>query len=390
MALGNSDWNISFHNSKLYHLNHVGSDHSPIMFVTDSCISNYWKPFKFFLTWFNGDSCSNVIANAWKTEFNGSPAFQFTNKMNITRKFLSKWNIEHFGNIHQHVNSLQQQLSSLQAQPHSSQADAQIMAVNNDLNIWHKVHNEFYQQKSRDSFIKDMDNNTKYFHSKCNRKRSINNIDSIQDYNGNWLQSREDISSYLTQHFSSISSTTNPVLDEHLFSILPTCITAEDNVLLTSIPSSDDIFATLKSMQNWSSPGPEGFQAGFYKSQWRIIVHFSKHTKTEVVNCLTSILGVKAMNSKEKYLGSPLLSGHSKQEDFKSIQENFEQGLSTYNSISLTQAGISTTIKHVLNAVPTYQMGSFKLPNQLINKLTSIERHFFWGHKENKGSNPLA
>ncbi|XP_026377913.1 uncharacterized protein LOC113272262 [Papaver somniferum] len=108
-----------------------------------------------------------------------------------------------------------------------------------------------------------------------------------------------------------------------------------------------------------------------------IQVHFNKHTKPEVVECLTNILGVKAMNSKEKYLGSPLLLGHSKQEAFKSIQENFEQRLSTYNSISLTQAGRSTMTKHVLNAVPTYQMGTFKLPNQLINKLIAIEKHFF-------------
>ncbi|XP_026416089.1 uncharacterized protein LOC113311468 [Papaver somniferum] len=95
------------------------------------------------------------------------------------------------------------------------------------------------------------------------------------------------------------------------------------------------------------------------------------------------------MRSKEKYLGSLLLLGHSKQEAFKSIQESFEQRLSTYNSVSLTQAGRSTMIKHVLNSVPAYQMGTFKLPNHLINKLTAIERHFFWGHKSNKGSNPL-
>ncbi|XP_026410178.1 uncharacterized protein LOC113305335 [Papaver somniferum] len=119
-------------------------------------------------------------------------------------------------------------------------------------------------------------------------------------------------------------------------------------------------------------------------------VHFSKHTKPEVVDCLTNILGVKTMNSKENYLGSPLILGHSKQEAFKSVQESFEQRLSTYNSISLTQAGSSTMIKHVLNAVPTYQMGTFKLPNQLINKLTTIERHFFWVHKSNKDANPIA
>lgn len=100
----------------------------------------------------------------------------------------------------------------------------------------------------------------------------------------------------------------------------------------------------------------------------RSLVHFSKYTKPEVVETLTHILGVKIMSSKEKYLGSPLILGHSKQESFKSIQENFEQILSTYNAMYLTQAGRSIMIKHVFNSVPTYQMRTFKLPNQLIKK----------------------
>ncbi|XP_026444003.1 uncharacterized protein LOC113344205 [Papaver somniferum] len=182
--------------------------------------------------------------------------------MSITRKLLSKWNRKHFGNIHQQVNFLQQQLSSLQAQPHSSQADAQIMAVNNDINRWYKVKNEFYQQKSRYNLIKDMDNNTKYFHSNV-IEEGVETTLTPYKTNGNWLQCREDISSHLTHLFSSISSTTNTVLDEHLFCILATYIISEDNILLTSIPSSDDIFPTLKIMENWSSPGPEGFQDGF-------------------------------------------------------------------------------------------------------------------------------
>ncbi|XP_026458917.1 uncharacterized protein LOC113359516 [Papaver somniferum] len=96
------------------------------------------------------------------------------------------------------------------------------------------------------------------------------------------------------------------------------------------------------------------------------------------------------MNSKEKYLGSPLILGHSKQESFKSIKENFENIFSTWNSISLSQAGRGTMIKHVLDSVSIYHMGTFKLPNNLINQLTFIERKFFWGYHNNRGNNPIA
>ncbi|XP_026399122.1 uncharacterized protein LOC113294970 [Papaver somniferum] len=96
------------------------------------------------------------------------------------------------------------------------------------------------------------------------------------------------------------------------------------------------------------------------------------------------------MNSKEKYLGSPLFIGHSKQEAFKSIKEKFENIFNAWSSTSLSQAGKGTMIKHVLNAVPIYQMGTFKLPANLLQQLTSIERKFFWGYHNNRGHSPIA
>ncbi|XP_026399921.1 uncharacterized protein LOC113295809 [Papaver somniferum] len=119
-------------------------------------------------------------------------------------------------------------------------------------------------------------------------------------------------------------------------------------------------------------------------------VNFSKKTKPEVAATIINILGVKTMTSKERYLGSPLIIGHSKKEAFKSIKECFESRFSTWSSINLSQAGRGTMIKHVLNSIPAYHMGTFKLPSNLITQLTSIERIFFWDHKSNRGSNHIG
>ncbi|XP_026435194.1 uncharacterized protein LOC113332909 [Papaver somniferum] len=96
------------------------------------------------------------------------------------------------------------------------------------------------------------------------------------------------------------------------------------------------------------------------------------------------------MTSKERYLGSPLILGNSKQEAFKSIEDNFNNRLSTWSSTSLSQSGRSTMIKHVLNSLPVYQMRSFKLPDHLMKKLTTIQRKFFWGHSSNRGFNLVS
>ncbi|XP_026435518.1 uncharacterized protein LOC113333221 [Papaver somniferum] len=179
--------------------------------------------------------------------------------------------MQHFGNINKNIDYLQQDLSTIQTQAPESVDQDKVIFINKELNSWQKVQSEFYQQKSRDHFIKDMENNTKYFHIITNRKKKRNNIDSIQDHNNQWPHTREDIASHLTLHFKDISSYINPTLEEGFLQVLPSIISVEDNMLLTRTPSSQEVYNTLKSMENWSAPGPEGFQAGFYKCQWILV-----------------------------------------------------------------------------------------------------------------------
>ncbi|XP_026396153.1 uncharacterized protein LOC113290782 [Papaver somniferum] len=253
MALGNGEWNTHFPNSKLFHL-------------TQELIAG--NLLKIFLPGLMIMLALIILLILGKNNVVASPGFQLVKKLQFTRKDLSKWNMEHFGDINIKVDNLQKELDVLQAQPQGIVSEEQIKSINLELSKWNKTKSEFYHQKSREHFIKDMDNNSKYFHTRTNRKRTRNNIDSIKNHNNVRLHSREQISSHLTSHFREISTSTSPILEDDYYHVLPTVINSEDNSLLTRIPSQEEIFSTLKSMQNWSVPGPEGFQAGFYKSQW--------------------------------------------------------------------------------------------------------------------------
>ncbi|XP_026428692.1 uncharacterized protein LOC113324596 [Papaver somniferum] len=217
MALGNVYWNLNYPNSKLMHLTQVSSDHSPIMLVSDSSIPKCWKSFKFFLTWLNDEACVAVIEKAWKISISGSPGYQLIEWLQSTRKELSLWNKSHFGNVNQKVYDLQKELATLQAQPPSYVNHNKILSINKDLNNWHK--------RERNSIIKN-----------------------------------PEIASLII--WTTIAN---------LFRILPAIISEDGNLLLMTIPSHQEIHDTLKSVEKWSAPGLEGFQAGFYKSQWNII-----------------------------------------------------------------------------------------------------------------------
>ncbi|XP_026445575.1 uncharacterized protein LOC113346225 [Papaver somniferum] len=100
---------------------------------------------------------------------------------------------------------------------------------------------------------------------------------------------------------------------------------------------------------------------------------------------LSHILGVKNMDSKEKYLGSPLFIGKSKVKSFEDINTTFERRLANWQGETMCQAGRGTMVKVVLNAVLMYQMSTLKIPRKLINKLDTLQRKFIWGYKANRG-----
>ncbi|XP_026417274.1 uncharacterized protein LOC113312751 [Papaver somniferum] len=259
LALVNGAWNTSFTDSKLLHLSQMGSDHCPIMLVTDYSQPKLWKPFKFFRTWLHDSTCAAEVAKAWDKSVQGSPGYKLIKILQFTRITLSKWNKIHFGDINQNVDTLQQQLSVIQGLPYSHENNIKAAEVERELDKWHQIQYEFHKQKSRDNFVKDMDYNTRYFHTLTKRRRARNNIDSLQDGEGNWLHSRDDTAAMLTNHFKSISSSNNISIEEKHYLHIPTLITEEDNRILLLPPTNEEIVKILKSMESWSAPGPEGF-----------------------------------------------------------------------------------------------------------------------------------
>ena len=51
---------------------------------------------------------------------------------------------------------------------------------------------------------------------------------------------------------------------------------------------------------------------------------------------------------------------------------------------TLSQAGKETLVKSVLQAIPTYIMGVFKLPYSVCDDLTRMVRNFYWGSEKGK------
>ncbi|XP_026410606.1 uncharacterized protein LOC113305823 [Papaver somniferum] len=271
MALSNNDWGLNFPSAKLLHLNFIASDHCHVLLITDPIPKHLWRPFKFFRTWLGHNGFKDQLDNAWNLDFQGSPAHQLKQKQHSGRITLSQWNKMEFGDIHKNIKNLQDSLETVQNEAFSDTQHDRIKFFTNELEKWYKIQSELYREKSRDKTGLDMDNNTIFFHTMVNKRMHSNTINVLCDSDGNWLKDRTNISNLLTSHFRKVASTSNPVFTNNVFDVIPKIITESDNAILNVIPTDSEIESVVKSMPAWSSPGPDGFQADFYQSQWQLV-----------------------------------------------------------------------------------------------------------------------
>ncbi|XP_026430943.1 uncharacterized protein LOC113328067 [Papaver somniferum] len=447
MAIGNSYWCMNFPLDKLFHLVQAGSDHCPILLsptVNDN--PKTWRPFKFFAMWMKHFSFKNQLQVAWNNDTHGSPAFKLVSKKQNTRLRISQWNKIEFGDINRNISNIQTQLEMAQKAPITADQHDKIISLTKNLDEWFDIKTEIYRQK----------------------ENVRKNIDSLCDANGVWYDNRDGIANLLINHFEYVSKTSTPCLSDTIFDILPTIISNQNNLEFTRIPSGDQIHNTVKHMSAWSSPGPDGFQVGFYQANWDIVGHdviiviqsffghgfmpstFNKTyisliPKTDKAkspvdfrpigraihdNIIVAHEMIHTMKHKEGSSGTMALK-LDLSKAFDRIEWPFLLGILRKFGFNekfcgyIEQCVSTTQIVILLNGSPTkcftpsrgvkaarkapsithlmfdddiiiftkadmHNVNGIIIPNTMIDKMDSIQRHLFWGHQNNRGHCPTG
>lgn len=94
-------------------------------------------------------------------------------------------------------------------------------------------------------------------------------------------------------------------------------------------------------------------------------------------NKIKDMLGVEVATQYEKYLGLPSFMGRGKRESFSYIRERVWHKIQGWKEKLLSQAGREILIKSIVQAMPSFTMGCFKLPKSLCKDMESLIRKFW-------------
>jgi hypothetical protein len=85
------------------------------------------------------------------------------------------------------------------------------------------------------------------------------------------VSSRAEVGGNFSSHFTNIFSTSNPPIDSKMLDLFSLIISEEENVILRSIPTEEEVVEALSSLGSTKAPRPDSFTVLFYRKYWDFV-----------------------------------------------------------------------------------------------------------------------
>ncbi len=259
-ALISSDWLQSF-SCRLSLLPKIGSDYSSISLLVSPLVHRRYHPFKFEKMWTSHPDLLDNIKKWWGIEVEGSAMFRVTRKLSNVKRMIKIWNKSDFGHIFHEKKELFDNLTIIQdCIQKEGYTETNRVSELKTLSEIHNIINKeekFWRQRSRITWLKEGDRNTKFFHLTTLKHRASNRIYGIRK--GQELLTEESaISEEAVSFFSSLLSE-DPMLSnldqEDLLHCIPQLIQPIHNKQLCAIPNASEVREALFSLPADSEHG---------------------------------------------------------------------------------------------------------------------------------------
>ncbi|XP_019186577.1 PREDICTED: uncharacterized protein LOC109181280 [Ipomoea nil] len=114
---------------------------------------------------------------------------------------------------------------------------------------------------------------------------------------------------------------------------------------------------------------------------------FSRNVDEAIRNRVGDILGVRCEGGSGNYLGLPMMVGRNKNQIFGFIKSRMISRIRGWNQKFILRSGREILLKSIVQAIPSYAMGVFLLPKDLIKEVEVLMNDYWWkgGGTESKG-----
>ena len=215
--------------------------------------------------WIKKKECKDIMEAAWKNSVNQNTPNGMAERLNLCAVELNKWNVTTFGKVPKLISNKRKAFDSMVSRDIDGSLEREINNLRRGINDLLDSEENMWQQRAKVQWLGLSDRNTKYFHTKASKRKEKNTILGLEDEEGNWRNSKEDIADIAVSYFEKMYTTSYPFREAEVIATIPTRIIDEMNQFLIKEFTKEEVEEALKQMHPTKAPGPDGMSTIFFQ-----------------------------------------------------------------------------------------------------------------------------
>ncbi|CAA7038820.1 unnamed protein product [Microthlaspi erraticum] len=264
-AMANSYWIEAYPSGRSEYLKFEGSDHRPLITTFQAVKKRKKGLFRYDRSLRNNEEVKALIEECWNT----NPRADVEMRISNCRKAIIQWHRNHHRNSQQQIEEKRRELEEAMTSNESN--DIIIRQINKKLKGAYEAEEEYWRQRSKQMWLSLGDKNSGYFHAATRGRRARNNISVIEDDEGKTVYEEAKIAEVITKYFEKMFTSQAGSRAETVNQGITPSISEETNRRLIQIPSPQEVNAAIFLIHPDKAPGPDGFSASFFHSNWGTI-----------------------------------------------------------------------------------------------------------------------
>ena len=186
-------------------------------------------PRRFKEKWVAHPDWERVVHEAWELPIrNGSLMFKILEKIKKCQHALVDWSRNTLGNSKTKLNEKKEAFAELSRENKADHMQ-RIRTLKSKINTILHQDELFWRQRSYSIWLLAGDKNTKYFHQRTSQRHRKNHISGIQDVDGSWKTSKDQITQVAENYFQALFTSINPMDMGSVLDVVDKRFTSEMN-----------------------------------------------------------------------------------------------------------------------------------------------------------------
>jgi hypothetical protein len=254
------------------------SDHCPILVQIERevRIPQRQPRRQYKILWERESDLAERVAAAWEDAGQKLDLADIMKGLDGVMDTLQKWSKRRFGNILKELGKARKRLELLKI---NNADQREIRQASDQLQELLYREELLWLQRSRVTWLKEGDRNTKFFHQRAVWRARKNKIKRLKDSEGVWQDSPTDMERMATSYFQELFTRDPSLNSDDLIAMIPEKVTEAMNMDLCKDFTEEEISDALFQIGPLKAPGVDGFPARFYQRNWSTL-------KVEVINAV--------------------------------------------------------------------------------------------------------